>query len=121
MLWLYSCRHYKHRGVIPTEYIKTAAEIVAILGFLGSMVKLFKDQKKTKEEAQKEQEKSKEGQKCLLRAEMLKIYYHNKDQKKIRQFELQNFLLMYQAYKALGGNSFIDEVYEAVTSWEIIT
>lgn len=94
-------------------YIKTAAEIVAILGFLGSAVafvaKFFKDQKKFRE-----------GQKCLLRAEMLKIYYRNKDQKKIRQFELQNFLLMYQAYKAMGGNSFIDEVYEAVTSWEII-
>lgn len=95
-------------------YIKTAAEIVAILGFLGSAVafvaKFFKENKKIKD-----------GLKGTLRAEMLKIYYHNKDQKEIRQFEMQNFLLMYQAYKAMGGNSFIDEVHEAVTSWEIIT
>lgn len=98
-----------------------AAEIVAILGFLASAFKFFKDQKKAKAEAREEQEKSKEGQRCLLRAEMLKIYYHNKDQKKIRQFELQNFILMYKAYKALGGNSFIDEVSDFVTSWEIIT
>lgn len=96
------------------NWLKTAAEAVAVLTFCGSatvfVAKFFKEIKKTKE-----------GQKCLLRAEMLKIYYHNKNQKKIRQFELQNFLLMYQAYKAMGGNSFIDEVYEAVTSWEIIT
>lgn len=96
------------------DWLKTAAEAVAVLSFCGSatvfIVKFFKEIRKTKE-----------GQKCLLRAEMLKIYYHNKDQKKIRQFELQNFLLMYQAYKAMGGNSFIDEVNEAVTSWEIIT
>ena len=35
--------------------------------------------------------------------------------------EMENFLLMYQAYKAMHGNSFIDEIHEEVTSWKIIT
>ena len=61
------------------------------------------------------------GQKCQLRSEMLQIYYHNKDTKKIRQYEYENFVFLYEAYKALHGNSFIDKIYEEVKKWEIIT
>lgn len=61
------------------------------------------------------------GQKCQLRSDMLSIYYHNKDTKKIRQYEYENFVLMYEAYKALKGNSFIDKIYEEVQAWEVIT
>lgn len=42
-----------------------------------------------------------QGIKCLLRSEMLRIYYHNKESEKIRQFELENFIALYKAYKAL--------------------
>lgn len=62
-----------------------------------------------------------EGTKCQLRSEMLRTYYHNNDDKKIRQFEYENFVFLYEAYKALKGNSFIDRIYEEVQSWEIIT
>lgn len=61
------------------------------------------------------------GQKCLLRSEMLHIYYEYKDQKKIRQFEYENFLYLYDAYKSLKGNSFIDQIKSAVDTWEVIT
>lgn len=62
-----------------------------------------------------------EGLKCLLRSEMLKIYYHNKDERKIRQYEMELFLACYKAYKALKGNSFIDEIAKDVFTWEITT
>lgn len=62
-----------------------------------------------------------EGTKCQLRSEMLRTYYHNKDDKQIRQYEYENFVFLYEAYKALKGNSFIDKIYEEVQSWEIIT
>lgn len=61
------------------------------------------------------------GTKCQLRNEMLHIYYHNKDDKRIRQYEYENFVFLYEAYKALHGNSFIDKIYEEVKTWEIIT
>ena len=61
------------------------------------------------------------GQKCQLRSEMLQVYYHNKDTKKIRQYEYENFVFLYEAYKALKGNSFIDKIYEEVKKWEVIT
>lgn len=60
------------------------------------------------------------GQKCQLRSEMLQIYYHNRDGKKIRQYEYENFVLLYEAYKALKGNSFIDKIYSEIKKWEVI-
>lgn len=61
------------------------------------------------------------GQKCQLRSEMLRIYYKNKDTDKIRQYEYENFTYLYQAYKALKGNSFIEKIYKEVQTWEIIS
>ncbi len=60
-----------------------------------------------------------EGQKCQLRSDMLHTYYKHKDEKVIRQYELENFIFMYKAYKALKGNSFIDIIHEEVVEWEV--
>lgn len=62
-----------------------------------------------------------EGVRCLLRSQMTNIYYRHKDEKTIRQYEWENFASLYKAYKALGGNSFIDEIFEVVQTWEIVT
>ena len=62
-----------------------------------------------------------EGTKCQLRSEMLRIYYHNHESGTIRQYELENFVMLYEAYKALKGNSFIDKIYNEVMSWEVIS
>ena len=61
------------------------------------------------------------GTKCQLRNEMLHIYYHNKDDKRIRQYEYENFVKLYEAYKALKGNSFIDKIYKEVKTWQIVS
>ena len=60
------------------------------------------------------------GQRCQLRSEMLQIYYHNRDNKTIRQYEYENFVMLYEAYKALKGNSFIDKIYSEIRKWEVI-
>lgn len=61
------------------------------------------------------------GMRCQLRSDMLHIYYQYKDSKEIRQYELENFVYLYKAYKALWGNSFIDKIYKEVMSWEVVT
>lgn len=61
------------------------------------------------------------GTKCQLRSEMLRTYYHNREAGTIRQYEYENFVMLYESYKALKGNSFIDKIYEEVRSWEIIS
>lgn len=62
-----------------------------------------------------------DGTRCQLRSEMLRIYYHNRETGIIRQYEYENFVMLYEAYKALKGNSFIDKIYNEVKSWEIVT
>ena len=62
-----------------------------------------------------------EGQKCQLRSDMLRIYYHHHESKTIRQYEYENFVALYEAYKALKGNSFIDKIYGEVKTWEVIS
>ena len=62
-----------------------------------------------------------QGTKCQLRSEMLRIYYHNRESGRIRQYEYENFIMMYEAYKALKGNSFIDKIYAEVQTWEIVS
>ena len=61
------------------------------------------------------------GSRCQLRSEMLRIYYHNREEKQIRQYEYENFVYLYEAYKALRGNSFIDKIYREVQAWQVIT
>lgn len=63
-----------------------------------------------------------EGQKCMLRSGMLSIYYAGMDHDgRVRQHEYENFVLMYQAYKAMKGNSFIDKIYKEVQEMEVVT
>ncbi len=52
---------------------------------------------------------------------MLRIYYKNADAQEIRQYELENFCMLYGAYKRLHGNSFIDKVSEDVKKWRVIS
>ncbi len=61
------------------------------------------------------------GTKCQLRSEMLRIYYHHHEEGEIRQYEYENFVALYEAYKALGGNSFIDKIYTEVKAWEVVS
>lgn len=62
-----------------------------------------------------------EGMRCQLRTELLRTYYRHKDQKQIRQYEMENFVHNFNAYIALGGNSFIQEIRQEVMRWEVVS
>lgn len=61
-----------------------------------------------------------DGQKCLLRSEMLRIYYRHIETKTMRQYEYENFQYCYKAYKREHGNSFIDHIREEVEEWKVV-
>lgn len=62
----------------------------------------------------------KEGQRCLLRSEIVRIYYRHHDDRQLREHEFKNMEQCYQAYKALGGNSFVERIYEEMREWDIV-
>mgnify|MGYP004627187791 FL=1 len=89
------------------EIITLVSEIVALIGAItAGIISISKVMR---------------GTRCLLRSEMLRIYYRHKDSGEIRQYEYENFVYLYEAYKKLKGNSFIDKIYAEVKKWEIIT
>ena len=86
------------------------ALLVELVALIGAITPIFLSVRKVSN-----------GQRCLLRSDMLSIYYHNREKKTIRQYEYENFVMLYEAYKALKGNSFIDKIYSEVKEWEVIT
>ena len=75
--------------------------------------------KKLQDEQDKKMDALTEGVKCLLRTDMLNIYYSRNETDQIPQYEFENFVFLYQAYKTLGGNSFIDRIMDEVKTWEV--
>ena len=94
------------------EYLETIAKVIGYLTTIGGAIAVVA-------KCFKEQAKIRDGQKCQLRTDMMRTYYKNRDAQKLRQYEAENFVMMYEAYKAMGGNSFIDEIYSHVTKWDV--
>lgn len=61
-----------------------------------------------------------EGLRCLLRTEIVRIYYRHNTENRMREYEYKNLVQCYKAYMALKGNSFIDHIYKEMQKWEII-
>ena len=61
-----------------------------------------------------------EGQQCLLRAEIVRIYYRHLEERKMRQYEYENLVHCYRAYTKLGGNSFVQHIYEEMQEWTVV-
>lgn len=90
-----------------TAIITLASELITLAGVITPMmVKIGKVSN---------------GTKCQLRSEMLHIYYKGAEKKVIRQYEYENFLMLYEAYKALKGNSFVDKIKAEVDEWQVVT
>jgi hypothetical protein len=99
------------------EFIKIAAEVCGSLSAIIALAVIFI---KPLRKWALGMHKIEEGQKCLLRGDMLRTYYKHCDEGEIRQYEKENFTCLYNAYKALGGNSFIDDIYEEVREWKVL-
>lgn len=82
--------------------------------FMGYIVWLLKQQKK-------ERSANSKGTMLLLRVQL--IEYHNKYMalKEIPSYAYQNFVEMYDAYHALGGNGMITKMYEEIQELHIRT
>lgn len=61
-----------------------------------------------------------EGQRCLLRSEIVRAYYRHHDDRQLKEYEFKNMDQCYKAYKALKGNSFVDKIHGEMEEWDII-
>ena len=108
-------------------YISMTGSVIAIV---TAITKEKRHRKKEKIEQQEKEKKfaeleterwndTNEALKCLLRNDILEIYYQYKPQKRISRFAFDNVGYMHYQYKKRHGNSFIDTVFEQMKTWEI--
>ena len=87
---------------------------------LQSVMKENAKLKKAKDEAEsKEYTAIKEGLQCILRDCLIERHSKYSKRGTISAHGLQNWTLMYKAYKALGGNGLIDHMEEEISELPI--
>lgn len=84
--------------------------IITILSFLGILSAFWKKLKKIAE-----------GQQCQLRSDITAIYYKHCDEQTptMREYERKNLDSLVEAYKALDGNNYIDDLYDLMRHWKV--
>lgn len=61
-----------------------------------------------------------EAIRCLLRRDILDIYFKHQDDETLTQVEAEFISQTYQSYKKLGGNSFVDRLVAEMRTWKIV-
>ena len=56
----------------------------------------------------------------LLRERIMEIYRRNRHLRKLEDHERFELRKAYEAYKSIGGNSYIDEYYASMEQWETV-
>ena len=80
---------------------------------IGFLVKSLK--KKSKKETAEH-----EAVVALLRHEIVNVYVAHKDTKTLPYFLKESVLIIYEVYKALGGNSFIEQLISEMKMWKVV-
>ena len=65
----------------------------------------------------------KDGVMCLLRSSIRAMYYRHCDEPEpaLREYERQDLDDLYAGYHALHGNHFVDDLYEKMRRWRVVT
>ena len=62
----------------------------------------------------------KEAMKCMLRDSITHIYYKRSTECEIPIYELEDLVHLYESYTSLGGNSYVQKLYQQMTEeWTI--
>lgn len=104
-------------------YLLTILTSVASAMLVFILQSVIRENRKLKQEQEAQHTKREtaleNGVLCLLRAEMIEYHAKYTERKNITSHGLQNWLQMYKAYKALGGNGMIDHMKEEIEELHI--
>ena len=87
-------------------------DIVVIAAFIGSVVAIMRKLRVIVN-----------ANKCQLRSNITAIYYKHVDEgtPTLREYERKNLDEMYAGYHTLHGNTFVDDLYEKMRHWTVVT
>lgn len=104
--------------------IKIAQGLLTLLSLLLLFIKPFRSwflnlQDRKRQEATKDESRD-EALRCSLRNIITQFYYSHYSICEIHQYEYENIERVYAAYKRMGGNSFVDKLWEEIQEWSVI-
>lgn len=103
---------------MDTQTIVSVIEAIVIPVLVFALQGALKDNKrlrnKRKEENQEREKGISEGVVALLRTQLIDNHKKYMQQQSIPSYAFENWVLMYQAYKALGGNGMIEHMNEEI-------
>lgn len=89
----------------------TVINLLIQCGMVKFIASIYQAYKKQVVEKEQKTEALQEGMRSVLRAEIISMYYKSEAQGFIAIYNLENMNDMYKAYKTLGGNGAITEIY----------
>ena len=78
--------------------------VTGLLGYFSGKVKNYKEKDLRQEEALK----------CLLRSNITSKYYVYSEMGSIPYYEKENIDRMFEQYKIMGGNSYVDQIVDEI-------
>lgn len=85
--------------------------VTGVLGYLSAKIKQYKEVEKKQIEKDSRQE---EALKCLLRSNITSKYYVYKELGAIPPYEKENIDYMYEQYKGMDGNSYVEVIVNEI-------
>lgn len=83
--------------------------VSGLFGYCVNVIKSYKNNDKTQEEALK----------CLLRSNITSKYYVYNSIGEIPQYEKANVNYMYEQYKKMGGNSYVSQIVDEINNLKV--
>lgn len=100
--------------------IMTSVASAMLVFILQSVIRENSRLKREQEEKHNQEEAAlKDGVLCLLRVKMIEYHAKYMELGYISSNAFQNWMLMYKAYKALGGNGMIEHMKEEIEELHI--
>lgn len=98
--------------MILNETATLIKDVIVVVGFIASVVAILRKLKIIVN-----------ANKCQLRSQITAIYYKHVDEENptLREYERKNLDEMYGGYHTLHGNTFIDDIYEKMRHWTVVT
>lgn len=91
-----------------------------IVGGIDELKQITLNQGETLSNIQDSIELINQSQLDIMRYNMNKIYYKYRQYKKILSADKKAFIKIYNDYKPMGGNNWIDALYDELILWEIV-
>lgn len=98
-------------------------EIVKMIGYLTTLGGVVIWISKKFKEFTEDFREIKQSHICQLRSDITGIYYKHVDEEEptLREYERKNLDDLYAGYHTMKGNHFIDDIYDKMRDWKVVS